>query len=156
MSKHPEHLAPEAWHRFYAAEANNRAWDLSEACIDGSPPAELLDAAHAAAWHWHAVGTDLHRMRSLTLLALAHARATLGASAWQYAETMRAFFLAKTDTPDWELALVHTVHALAARAHGNAAAFETSCSKARESFGAIQDPVDRDIVQKTYRLIESA
>lgn len=156
MPKAPDNLTPEAWHRFYAAQANNQAWDLSES-VDGTvPPGELLDAAHAAAWHWQQVGTELNKMRSLMLLSLAHARAKLGPSAWHYAQTMQAFFLAKADTPDWEVAFVHTVHALAAQAHGDAAAFDASRALAKAAIDAIQSEVDRAIVLKTYRLIETA
>lgn len=146
---------PKGWHRFFAVETNNLAWSLSEACTQGVPKPELLDAAHASAWHWHAVGTDENRMRSVMLLALVHARFNLGTSAWQYAEHMRDFFLARSETPDWELALVHTIHALAARAHGNAIAFEDSRSKAERAVKSVQDPIDREIVDRTYRLLGS-
>ena len=37
----------ERWHRFFAATANNRAWELAEAAAADVDRDELLDAAHA-------------------------------------------------------------------------------------------------------------
>ena len=105
---------PASWHRHFAAQANNRAWDLAESRTDARRDAEMLAAAHAAAWHWDAVGTELHRMRALMLLALVNALAGHGHTAWQQAETVRTFFLCQSETPDWETAFVHAVHSLAA------------------------------------------
>jgi len=79
----------------------------------------MPNAAHAAAWHWESIGTDLHRMRVLMLLAQAHPQAGLGETALTYAEEMRSCFLAMPGTPDWELAFAHVVHAHAVSAAGD-------------------------------------
>jgi hypothetical protein len=50
-----------AWHRPFAVAVNNRAWDLSEQTRNAEEDQEMLDAAHATAWHWQKIGTDLNR-----------------------------------------------------------------------------------------------
>jgi hypothetical protein len=45
---------------------------------------EMLNAAHASAWHWAGVGTELNRMRATMLLAEVHALLGLGQSALAY------------------------------------------------------------------------
>lgn len=153
MKKFPDMQTPEAWHRHFAVEANNQAWDMSESTCTLPNPLALLNVAHASAWHWQTVGTELNLMRSLMLLALAHARASLGPTAWHYAQTMKSFFLARSDTPDWELAFVHIVHALAARANGDPQTYMASSILAQAAMQAIKNQEDREIVEKTYRLI---
>ena len=153
MSQSPDNLQIESWHRFFAMQANNAAWDLSETSSDVLNQPELLDAAHASAWHWRAVGTELHHMRSMMLLALVHARMNMGPSAWAYAEKMKTFFEAKSDTPDWEMAFVHTIYTLAAHANAQMDAFQMSRLRATECLAALKDPEDRAVVEKTFNLI---
>ncbi len=87
------------------------------------------------------------------LLALVHARMNMGPSAWAYAERMRMYFTDKNDTPDWELAFTHTVHALAARAFGKTAEFQASRQAAIASIALIRDKNDREVVLKTFQHI---
>ena len=151
MTRIPTETDPAVWHRHFAAQANNLAWDLAEARTDASRDAQMLAAAHAAAWHWDAVGgTELHRMRSALLLALANALAGNGVMAWQQAQAVRNFFTSRNDTPDWEIALMHAIHALAAAASGHAADHAASWEQARRSIEAIADEQDRAIVLKTW------
>ncbi len=109
MAATPSDTLPESWHRHFAAQANNRAWNLAEARGDAMLDHDLLNAAHAAAWHWSVVGTELHHMRATMLLAHVHALLGHGRTAWGYAESMRRAFLAWPETPDWELAFVHAI-----------------------------------------------
>jgi hypothetical protein len=149
--KLPENTTPETWHRYFGSRANNTAWELAE-----RPPSEvdtraLLNAAHAAAWHWEHIGTQQNRMRALMLLAEAHARAGLGASALAYSEEMRRHFLAAADTPDWEIAFVHVVHAHAAFAAGAQELHDRAHAAAVTAVAAIADEEDREIVQRVLR-----
>ena len=153
MQNTPDNLLTESWHKYFAVQANNAAWSLSESLADISLNTEILDTAHASAWHWRVVGKEINHMRSMMLLALVHARMNMGPSAWAYAERMRMYFTEKNDTPDWELAFTHTVHALAARAFGKTAEFNTSRQSALQSLQKIQDPADREVVLKTFQLI---
>lgn len=151
MPRSPEDSTPESWHRFFASMANNRAWDLAESAASEVDLPELLNAAHAAAWHWQAVGNELNRMRAVMLLAQAHAMAGLGASALAYANEMRAYFLARPGTPDWELAFVHTVHAHAASVAGSATLHAESHARATRALEGITNEKDKGIVERVYR-----
>ena len=153
MPKVPDNQLPESWHTYFAKEANNAAWDLSESLTDTAQLTELLDIAHASAWHWRVVGQEIHRMRSEMLLALVHARLGMGPSAWSYAERVKKYFTSNADTPDWELAFTHTIHALAAHANGQLEIFENSRKAAMTSIANIATPDDREIVLKTFQLI---
>jgi len=151
MPRSPEDIKTESWHRFYASTANNRAWELAELQASEVDLRELLNAAHAAAWHWQAVGNELNRMRAVMLLAQAHAMAGLGSSALAYADEMRSYFLARPSTPDWELAFVHTVHAYAASVAGSAEQHSESYVRAARALESIADEKDRSIVERVYR-----
>jgi hypothetical protein len=153
MTKLPENLLPESWHRFFAITANNAAWDMSESLEDVLNHTELLDAAHASAWHWRVAGTTINQMRSTMLLALIHARMDLGPSAWNYAESMKKYFTEISETPDWELAFVYAIHAWAALACGKLDEYKVSYHKASLCLDAIKDPEDRAVVLKTFSLI---
>jgi len=153
MTKLPENLLPESWHRFFAITANNAAWDMSESLEDVLNHTELLDAAHASAWHWRVAGTTINQMRSTMLLALIHARMDMGPSAWNYAESMKKYFTETSETPDWELGFVYAIHAWAALACGNLDEYKVSYHKASLCLDAIKDPEDRAVVLKTFSLI---
>jgi len=153
MSKPPENLQPENWHRYFAINANNAAWNMSESLEDVLNHTELLDAAHASAWHWRVAGTTINQMRSTMLLALIHARMNMSPSAWRYAESMKNYFTEIAETPDWELAFVYAIHAWAALACGKPDEYKASYQKARACLEAIQDPEDRAVVMKTFNLI---
>jgi hypothetical protein len=155
MVKPPENPAPESWHRFFASDANNRAWELAELPAEDTDPRELLNAAHAAAWHWQQVGTELNRMRALMLLAMAHAKVGLGATALAYANEMRSYFLSRSDTPDWEVAFTHVVHAHAASVAGAQDQHARSYTHAVEAVAAIVDEEDRAIVRRVFRHVPS-
>jgi len=151
MLKPPEGTDPESWHRYFASTANNLAWQLVELPASEVDLRELLNAAHAAAWHWQAAGNELNRMRAVMLLAQAHAMAGLGTTALAYADEMRSYFLFMPNTPDWELAFVHVVHAHAASAAGSAEEHARSYAQAAKAVQAIADDEDRNIVERVYR-----
>jgi hypothetical protein len=153
--KSPTDANPESWHRFFGASANNAAWALAELPASEVDRQELLNAAHAAAWHWQHVGIELNRMRALMLLAQAHAQAGLGTTALAFADEMRAYFLAAPSTPDWELAFAHIVHAHAAWAAGVRDQHAQSYAMAVEAVAAIADEEDRKIVQRVFRHLPS-
>ncbi|HVZ45374.1 MAG TPA: hypothetical protein VHA82_16300 [Ramlibacter sp.] len=152
MSNSPTVADPEAWHRFFGSQANNRAWELAE--LPGRNEAqtrEMVDAAHTAAWHWGHVGTELHRMRAAMLLAQAHALAGDGPGAIAYAREMSEFFLSRPETPDWEIAFTHAIHAHAAKVAGLEAEHKRSYGLAASSVEGIEDPEDKAIVLRTFR-----
>lgn len=90
MTRFPQDTEPKSWHRYFAMEFNDRAWDFAErASRTAEETIEMLNAAHAAAAHWNLVGTDLNRMRARTLLAHRCALAGFGEFALQLAEEVR-------------------------------------------------------------------
>ncbi len=152
MSTSPDDTQLEQWHRWFAAECNNRAWALTTRAHTQEDKRNLLDTAHASAFHWAAVGTELNRMRALMLLAHVHALVGHGPTALAYAREMQAYFAGR-DTPDWELAFAHAILAQAAHAAGGAEKHAQAYSAARIAVEAIADPEDRKIVEETFSLV---
>lgn len=153
MSKAPEDTKPESWHRFFAATANNEAWPIAEAPRSQVEALALLNAAHASAWHWQAVGNELNHKRAIMLLAQAHAVAGLGPSALLYANEMRSYFLAEPSTPDWELAFTHAIHANAAHAAGEPTEHKSSYALAEKAIEVIAEEDDRAIVIRLFEQV---
>jgi hypothetical protein len=151
MPKAPTELTPEAWHRFFAIEANNLAWTLAELPQrSDTQMLEMMDAAHASVWHWSIIGTELHRMRGAMLLAQVHALAGDGPGAIAYARDMSEWFLARSETPDWEVAFAHAIHAHAAHVAGLKAEYKRSYELARTSVEGIAGAEDKEIVLRTF------
>lgn len=148
----PDTIHPETvhWHRRMAMECNNRAWELSVRGRTGAEDREMLDAAHASAFHWAKIGTELNRMRATMLLAEVHALLGHGATALAFADEMRAYFLPRPETPDWELAFTHAIHAHCAHAAGRRALHRESYQMAVTALAAIADQEDRAIVAATF------
>jgi len=152
MPQPPMDADPIKWHRHFAMAGNNRAWELSVEARDAAQEAEMLDAAHASAWHWEVAGNELNHMRARMLLAEVHALAGHGATALAYAEDMRDYFLSR-DTPDWELALTHAIYAHAAHAAGSMDDFRSAYQDAVAAVAAIAGEEDRAIVLKTFQQV---
>ena len=110
---------------------------------------EMLDTAHASAWHWSFAGAALEKARATMLLAEVHALLGMAPSALRYAEEMREFFL-REGAPDWEIAFVHAIHAHAAAIAGRREAHAESHALAAAALGAIADEEERAIVAKTF------
>lgn len=148
-----EPLTPEMqeWHKQLASRCNNRAWALSvQASRSPAEDREMLDAAHASAYHWGQVGTELHRMRATMLLAEVHALLGHGATALEMATQMRSYLLGLADTPDWERAFTHAIYAHAAHVAGIAATHRDAYQQAVAAIAAIAEKEDREIVEETF------
>jgi len=138
------------WDRWFAGEANNVAWTLAETTGRTAQQCyEMLHAAHAAAYHWGRVGTDLHKARCEMLLAQVHALLGSGVLAMEYALRSQTFVCAH-DSPDWEVALMHAVLANAAFAAGNMSLYDEHYALARRLGEAIADAEDRAIFNSTF------
>ena len=155
MPNQPADNSLAAWHRYFAVEYNNRAWELSIQVRNPMEQEEMLNAAHASALHWAEVGTELNQMRATMLLAEVHALLGMGKSALAYASRMRDFFLNQDDTPDWEIAFTHVIHAHAADVAGEIEVYENAYSEAQSALDAIADPADRKTVQQTFDHVRS-
>ena len=86
MAETPSSDEVALWQRRLAAQANNRAWRLSES-LDRSPEEdeEMLQAAHASMYFWKIVGTAGSRAHSAQLLAHVYALLKLPNPAKLYA-----------------------------------------------------------------------
>ncbi|HSR48178.1 MAG TPA: hypothetical protein VLL77_09370 [Anaerolineales bacterium] len=145
----PEEIARS--HRWHAVECNNLAWQLSdEPSRDFSQDQEMLNAAHASAFHWAKVGTELHQARAKMLLAHVHAALGMGPSALTYAQQSFKEISAH-QPPDWEIAFLHAVLSHAAFAAGKDDLHQSHYRKARDYGEAIADPQDKEIFLKTFR-----
>ncbi|HEY4105011.1 MAG TPA: hypothetical protein VGM44_14030, partial [Polyangiaceae bacterium] len=103
MPSPPTDIQSQSWDRFFAIQCNNRAWDLAGRVRSDEENIEMLNAAHAAAWHWSIVGTELHQMRAKMLVSRVHTLLGYGSTALAFATEVRCYFVGR-DTPAWELA----------------------------------------------------
>jgi hypothetical protein len=149
-AKSPEEIAE--WHRWFAIESNNRAWNLAASTI--RTPAEtddMLHAAHAAALHWNAIGTELNRVRASMLLGHVHALVGDGVRAKRYSQAAYDYVTShKSD--DWEVAFAHAILANAAAASGDAALHAKHYAIA-ERIGGTLSSEERPIFDETFRTV---
>jgi hypothetical protein len=141
------------WQRWFAIECNNRAWKLAEATNRAPDDTQVMvNAAHAAAYHWSQVGTPLNAARARMLLGYVHALIGSGPLALDHARASLAYFTAH-QSPDWEIAFAHAVMASAARAAGEPALHAHHHREAARLGNAIAGAEDREIFMRTFRQI---
>lgn len=134
-------------------QCNNRAWELSVKTRTAAEDKEMLDAAHASAYHWAQVGSELNRMRSTMLLAEVHALLGHGNTALALATEMRRYFLGRSDTPDWELAFTHAIYAHCTHAAGDIKEHRAAYQEAVATLASVKDEEDRRIVAQTLNQV---
>lgn len=147
----PEELA--LWQRRLAAQANNRAWRLSES--SSRTPAEdeeMLQAAHAAMHFWKIVGNAGNRAHAAQLVAHVYALLKLPGPAQHFLAQSEPFFLAQDCAP-WEKACAYAVKASVAAAAGDAPTHAASYREAQERIAALPNPEDREILEATLRAV---
>lgn len=133
------------WQRRFAVDCNNRAWALSsQGARNQDEDREMLDAAHAASFHWGKIGAAVNRARADVLLAHVHALLGHGQQALAHARDCLAFFEAGNGE-DWDLAFAHLEMALAAAAAGDPALHAAHYAVAARLGAAIEDPEDREV-----------
>ena len=112
----------------------------------------MLHAAHAAAWHWARVGTELTEARANMLLGMAHALSGDGALSLRYAMSSFNYFN-EHPAPEWEQAFAHATLAAAAHAAGDAALHTEHYVEATRLGDAIAEPDDRGVFLRTFRRV---
>jgi hypothetical protein len=153
MSERPSTDEIAKWHRWFAISCNNRAWELVErAQRSPSESHELLHAAHAAAWHWARVGTDLNEARAQMLLGMAHALAGDGGLALRYA-TLAFNYFNEHEAPVWEQAFVHATLAAAAAAAAQRDLHVEHYAEAKRLGAVIAEAEDQKVFMKTFERI---
>jgi hypothetical protein len=133
------------WHRAFAVECNNGAFDLL-AKADRTPAESdlMVDMAHAARYHWGVVGTELNVARADYLVSRVHAFLGHAEPALQHASAalQRAEALGLSD---FDLAYAHEAMA---RAHACAGEVgEAQRELAVVSSIPIEDPEDKAIFE---------
>ena len=133
------------WRRRFAAEGNNRAWDLvAQPERSAADVEDMVYAAYAAAYHWKQVGQPVNHARADVTLAHALSLAGQGPEALKYARRSLAFF-ENTPGEDWDIAFAHLEMALAAAVLKDSALHAFHFSRASELGQAIQGEEDRQI-----------
>jgi hypothetical protein len=140
------------WHRWFAIEANNRAWqltELAEPTDDQRNEARL--AAYASLYHWDKVGTDEHRALAEMLLARAHVLAHEPAHALRYAHSGYCYFSSRKSEP-WQMAFAHALMADASALAGRPEEHREHYNLAREIGNALGEG-DRSIFHATFQRV---
>jgi hypothetical protein len=141
------------WHRRFAAESNNRAWRLSEATSrTAAEDREMLEAAHAAAYHWRKAGTEVHAARADMLVAHVNALLGHGSIAMRYARASLDSVTSRA-SPDWEVAFAHAVLANAASAAGDPDLHAHHHALAKKIGLALANAEERQIFEATFSRI---
>jgi len=147
----PEEVA--LWQRRLAAQANNRAWRLSELpSRSAQEDEEMLQAAHAAMYFWKIVGNANNRAHAALLVAHVYALQRLPNPARHFWAQAEPFFLQRECEP-WERACATAVKANVAAASGEAETHATSYREAERLIAALPDPEDRAILNATLRVV---
>lgn len=143
------------WHRWFAVECNNGAWDLiAQAERSPEQEIEMLNRAYAAAYHWSKVGTLLNVARAD--ITLAHAQALLGSGDLALESARRALeFFENNACEDWDLAFAHMEIALAAAVEGDAELHAQHYETARTLGDAIHYEEDRKVFLEEFDRIPS-
>jgi hypothetical protein len=152
MAVEPSAESLREWHRRFAIDANNRAWQLTEMTSrSAAEDAEMMHVAHASAWHWSKAGNAHNAALADMLLAQVHALLGHGALAVPHAQASFAYFTGRESAP-WELAFAHAVRAHAASAAHDDGAHRRHWEEAR-ALGARLEAEDRKIFDATFRTI---
>jgi DNA-binding transcriptional MerR regulator len=140
-------LDPET-HRALGAGLFNRSWDLLE--IEDRTPEqndELVDTAHASAWHWRQVGTAANAARAHWLLSRVYATLGHGAEAVHHARRANAVLEAGGDgIEDWDAAAAAEAMARALAVNGDPAGAAEWKARAAAALLAIAEPEDRQVI----------
>ena len=139
-------------HRWFAVELNNVAWDLVESGGRSAADAErMVQAAHAACYHWLQVGAPINHQRAQCLIATAYAAAGRAEPAVYHADRCLAL---GAQTGDAQTAFDRaTAYGCAARAYALARRDGEARSlyqKALEAAAGLDDPEDRKVFDRLY------
>lgn len=158
MAEKPTQEQIDQWHRWFAVECNNRAWDLiDKETRSPEEDREMLYLAYAAAYHWSKVGKPVNDARADVTLAHAHALLGQGEPALEYARRSLAFFEGREgeERPgqDWDLAFAHAEMARAAATLGDSELHARHYQLAEQLGQAIQEAEDRQVFMAEFARI---
>lgn len=155
MDEQPTQETIERWHRWFAVECNNTAWNLtSKQDRTADEDQEMLNLAYASAYHWSEVGQPINIARGNITLSHAHSLLGDGDLALGYARRALEFF-EHNECEDWDLAFAHLEIALAAAVEGEESLHAEHYATARSLGEAIQDEEDRHVFMDEFDRIPS-
>jgi len=144
----PPTLEPEA-HRALGAGLFNRTWDLLEReTRTARDDAELIDTAHASAWHWRQVGNAANEARGHWIIARVYAVLGHGVEAVYHAQRANDILDEGGEgIEDWDRPAAHEAMARALVASGDLAGAAAWKARAEAALRAVADPEDRGVVE---------
>ena len=138
-----------ATHRAMAVGLFNRTWDLLE--IEDRTArqvAELIDTAHASAWHWRQVGNAANEARGHWMMARVYAVLGHGAESVYHAHSANEVLaLGGEGIEDWDAAAAAEAMARALVATGDTAGAAVWKAKAETLLKGVADAEDRAVVE---------
>ena len=125
----------ETTHRWLAVELNNHAWDLVEkSSRSASEDNAMIQAAHAAHYHWSKVGNVLNEQRALCLIACAYGKVGWAEPAEHFAlKCLEASEANAESQTSFDRATALAAAALAAHVTGDDNAAAAHTRRAREA-----------------------
>ncbi len=134
------------WHRWFAIECNNKAWDIAELpnrTIEQTQA--MLLSAYTSWWHWSQIGQAVHYARAEMLLAWVNAVADRGADALQHIDSARDLIdQSADDTSAWDRAFLQLAEAKAAQAAGDQDRHRTTFLGLDAARDTLKEPSDLD------------
>ena len=141
-------LSPET-HRSLGAGLYNRTWDLLE--IEGRTPAqddELVDTAHASAWHWRQVGNAANAARGHWLCSRVYAVLGRGEAAVHHARRANEVLAAGGEgIEDWDAAAAAEAMARALAVSGDRDGAAEWKARASSALAAVAEAEDRSAIE---------
>ena len=150
----PPALDPET-QRALAAGLFNRTWDLLE--IEDRSVAqddEMVDTAHASAWHWRQVGTAANTARGHWLLSRVYAVLGRGDEAVHHARRANEVIEDGGEgIEDWDAAAAAEAMARALAVSGDAEGATAWRQRAATALEAVAEPEDREVIARDLETI---
>jgi hypothetical protein len=144
----PPTLDP-ASHRALGAGLFNRTWDLLE--IESRTPAqddEMIDSAHASAWHWRQVGTVANLARGHWMCARVYSVLGRGEAAVHHARRANDLLAAGDDgIEDWDVPAAAEAMARALAVTGDLVGAAEWKHRATTALAAVADEEDRRVIE---------
>ncbi len=142
-------LGPET-HQALGAGLFNRTWDLLE--VEGrtdDQDDELIDTAHASAWHWRQVGHAANAARGHWLCARVYAVLGRGEPAVHHARRATEILAAGGEgIEDWDLAAAAEAMARALVVSGDLDGAREWKARAVAALEAVKDAEDRSVIER--------
>jgi hypothetical protein len=155
VTSHPPPVLDPDTHRALGAGLYNRTWDLLE-IRDRSPAQddELVDTAHASAWHWRQVGNAANEARGHWLLARVYAVLGQGHAAVHHARRATEVLEAGGEgIEEWDAAAAAEAMARALAVNDDPVGAARWKERATVLLGEIGDPEDRAAIERDLATI---